>query len=81
MIGHLITGQKIFQFVGLRRPAMANDTDTGKGRLIVGLPIFEQIVKDRVEFFLGRRPRLEQVIMDRGCINGINGGIRVCIGG
>ena len=79
LVRDLVPAKEILQLVTAWRPARAQYSQTLIGGLVVGLPIFEQIIQHRVKLFLGRIPRLQQVVMDSRGVDRGNRRVGICI--
>ncbi len=81
LVGNSIARKEVAHLVVHRRPAHADDANAFEGWLVALLPGFEQVVQHRVELFFGRIPRLVQVVVDLGGVDGADGGFGVGVGG
>ena len=62
-------------------PSAADDADASPAGAVVGPPVREEILDDRVEQFLGRIPGLLEVIVDLRGVDRGDGGVGVGVGG
>jgi hypothetical protein len=79
-VGHVAARQKVAQGVRQRRPAVPEQPDALEGRAERRLPVVQQVVKNRVEVFFGRVPGLEQVVVDRDLVDGLDGRVGIGVG-
>ena len=59
---------------------MTHDLDALEGGPVLRQPVLEEVVDDRVEPLLGRVPRLQQVVVDVGPVDGPDGRLGVGVG-
>ena len=79
---HLVAGQEVFDLMRRGRPAVADDPDAlVRPEPVLHLPILEEVVEHRIELLLRRIPRLQQVVVNIGPIDGGNGRIGIGVGG
>jgi hypothetical protein len=62
-------------------PAVADDAETFEMRLVSGFPIFEKIIEDGIKLLFGRVPRLVEVVVNAGGVDGPDGGLGIGVGG
>ncbi len=68
-IRDLVHGQEGLQFVGSRRPLLAQHANAFETGAIPGLPIAEEVVEDRVQMILGRMPGLHDVLVEPNVVD------------
>ena len=80
VIRNEIAGEEVLDLVRTRRPLMSDQPEAFCLGEIFGLPGVEQIVDHREQAFLGRIPRLGQVVIEMRDVDGLDGRIDVRIG-
>ena len=80
-IRHMVAGEKRTHLVVLERPAVPNHAQPLERRLVARVPVFQQVAQHRIELFLRRIPGLVEVVVDAGGVDGLDGGLGVCVGG
>ena len=81
LIGDLVAGEKIAQFVRAIGPARAEYADT-LIRLTIGRdPFLKQVVQGGIQLFFRGVPGLHEVVVDAGFVDGVDGRAGVRIGG
>lgn len=76
-VRHVISGQERLDVVTAVGPPV---TDHAHVRCVVGVglpPVVEQAIDDGVQPFLGRIPRLEQVVVEADVVDRLDGNVRV----
>ena len=56
---------------------MADDAHAFEWRTVIGQPIPDQLVEDRIQLLFGRAPRLDQVVVQPDRVDGTDGGVDV----
>ena len=79
-IGDEIAREEILDRVRSRRPLVSDQPQSLRLGQILGLPGVEQIVDHREEAFLGRIPRLRQVVIEMRLVDGLDGRFDVRVG-
>ena len=79
-VRHLVARQEVSNCVRARRPPMAEHPDALEARPKRRAPILQEIVEHRVEVVLRRVPRLQEVMMDFGFVDGANRRVSIGVG-
>jgi hypothetical protein len=77
----MVAGEEHPGLVAAFRPSVADDAHAVESVRVLGLPIVEQIVDDRVQAIVGWRPRLQQVVVEPDLVDGLDRHVGVGIRG
>ncbi len=79
--GDAVAGEEVAQVVRLAREAMPDEAHAARLERRARVPRREQVLDHREEQLLGRVPRLEQVVVERDLVDGLDRGLGVGVGG
>src|SRR5258708_31346261 len=77
----MVLGEEHAEFVGLGRPASAEELNAFVRRVIGVHELVEHVVERRIEILVGRIPGLQKKVVDAGGVDGFDGGVGVGVGG
>ena len=79
-VGHMVARQKHLDVVAAVGPPVPDHSDVRREVPVGLLPVAEQIVDHGVQQFLGRVPRLEQVVVEPDVVDRLDGDVCVGVG-
>ena len=77
----VVPGEEGLDVVAPLRPAVADDPEPALGAGVLLPPVAEQVVEDGVEALFRRVPRLQEVVVEADVVDGLDGDVRVGVGG
>src|SRR4029079_9270233 len=76
-----IARQEVLERMRSRRPLVSDQSESLRFGQMLGLPSVEEIVDHREEMFLGRIPRLRQIVIEMRLVDGLDGRFDIRVGG